>query len=144
MKTVINHLPFSEVPKIPRGRGIVNHLIASKKIGARNIHSGITFIPPKTSVPEHSHNTEEQVTIIKGALKIILNGDQEVICNSYDSTFISSKPTRPRSSILGWDTDSTNLSAIASASVFNGAGKNSLGAYLFSRTLPGSIRRPFS
>ena len=85
MKTVINHLPFTEVPKIPRGRGIVNHLIASKKIGARNIHSGITFIPPKTSVPDHYHNTEEQVTIIKGSLKIILNGDQEVICNSYDS-----------------------------------------------------------
>ena len=90
MKTVINYLPFSEVPKIPRGRGIVNHLIASKQIGARNIHSGITFIPPNTSVPDHSHNTEEQVTVIKGSLKIILNGDQEVICNSYDSTFISS------------------------------------------------------
>ena len=90
MKTVINHLPFSEVPKIPRGRGIVNHLIASKQIGAHNIHSGITFIPPNTSVPDHSHNTEEQVTVIKGSLKIILNGDQEVICNSYDSTFISS------------------------------------------------------
>ena len=90
MKTVINHLPFSEVPKIPRGRGIVNHLIASKQIGARNIHSGITFLPPNTSVPDHSHNTEEQVTVIKGSLKIILNGDQEVICNSYDSTFISS------------------------------------------------------
>ena len=90
MKTVINHLPFSEVPKISRGRGIVNHLIASKHIGARNIHSGITFIPPNTSVPDHSHNTEEQVTVIKGSLKIILNGDQEVICNSYDSTFISS------------------------------------------------------
>ena len=90
MKTVINHLLFSEVPKIPRGRGIVNHLIASKQIGARNIHSGITFIPPNTSVPDHSHNTEEQVTVIKGSLKIILNGDQEVICNSYDSTFISS------------------------------------------------------
>jgi len=90
MKTVINHLPFSDAQKIPRGRGIVNHLIASKQIGARNIHSGITFIPPNTSVPDHSHNTEEQVTVIKGSLKIILNGDQEVICNSYDSTFISS------------------------------------------------------
>ena len=30
------------------------------------------------------------MTILKGTLKIILNGDQEVICNSYDSTFISS------------------------------------------------------
>ena len=90
MKTVIKHLLFSELPKISRGLGIVNHLIASKKIGAGNIHSGITFIPPKTSVPSHSHNTEEQVTILKGTLKIIFNGDKDVICKSYDSTFISS------------------------------------------------------
>ena len=90
MKPVIKHLLFSGLQKFPRGRGIVNHLIASKKIGASKIHSGITFLPPKTSVPDHSHNTEEQVTILKGTLKIILNGDQEVICNSYDSTFISS------------------------------------------------------
>ena len=90
MKQVIEHLLFSELPKISRGRGIVNHLIASKKIGAGNIHSGITFMPPKTSVPSHSHNTEEQVTILKGTLKIILNGNQEFICKSYDSTFISS------------------------------------------------------
>ena len=90
MKTVIEHLLFSELPKISLGLGIVNHLIASKKIGAGNIHSGIKFMPPKTSVPSHSHNTEEQVTILKGTLKIILNGDKDVICKSYDSTFISS------------------------------------------------------
>jgi quercetin dioxygenase-like cupin family protein len=90
MKNFIHHLPFSEVPKISRGRGIVNHLIASKKIGASKIHSGITIIPPKTSVPAHSHNTEEQVTILKGTLKIILNGGKEVNCNRYDSTFITS------------------------------------------------------
>ena len=90
MKNIIKHLPFSEVQRISRGRGIVNYLIASKNIGARNIHSGITFVPPKTSVPEHTHNTEEQVTVLKGTLNIILNGNQEKICNSYDSTFISS------------------------------------------------------
>ena len=90
MKRVIHHLPFSKIPKISRGNGIVNHLIASKKIGSSKIHSGITFLPPNTSVPDHSHNTEEQVTILKGTLKIILNGDQEIICKSYDSTFISS------------------------------------------------------
>jgi len=89
MQNIIRHLPFSEVQKVERGRGIINYLIASKKIGACSIHSGITFIPPKTSVPEHTHNTEEQVTILKGSMKIILNGNKEVICNSYDSTFIS-------------------------------------------------------
>ena len=89
MQKIIKHLPFTKVQKVSRGRGIVNHLIASKNIGARNIHSGITFIPPMTSVPEHSHNTEEQVTILKGTMNIILNGNKEIICNSYDSTFIS-------------------------------------------------------
>ena len=90
MKKVIHHLPFSKIPKISRGNGIVNHLIASKNIGASKIHSGITVIPPQTSVPAHSHNTEEQVTILKGTLKIILNGEKEVDCNVYDSTFITS------------------------------------------------------
>ena len=90
MKKVIHHLPFSKIPKISRGNGIVNHLIASKNIGASKIHSGITVIPPQTSVPAHSHNTEEQVTILKGTLKIILNGEKEVNCNRYDSTFITS------------------------------------------------------
>ena len=90
MDNIIKHLPFSKVKKVSRGSGIVNHLIASKNIGARNIHSGITFLPPRTSVPEHTHNTEEQVTVLKGTMKIILNGNQEIICNSYDSTFISS------------------------------------------------------
>ena len=90
MKTIIKHLRFSDLENVSRGRGIVNYLIASKKIGACKIHSGITFIPPNTSVPEHIHNTEEQVTVLKGTMKIILNGRQEVICNSYDSTFISS------------------------------------------------------
>ena len=90
MKKVIHHLPFSKIPKISRGNGIVNHLIASKNIGASKIHSGITTIPPKTSVPAHSHNTEEQVTILKGTLKIILNGEKDVYCNRYDSTFITS------------------------------------------------------
>ena len=91
MKKAVHHLPFSKIPKISRGNGIVNHLIASKNIGASKIHSGITIIPPKTSVPAHSHNTEEQVTILKGSLKIILNGEKEVNCNRYDSTFITSK-----------------------------------------------------
>lgn len=86
----INFLPFSELPRVQRGRGIVNHPIASKQIGAQSIHSGITFMPAGTRVPAHTHNAEEQVTILKGSMKIILDGNQEVVCNKYDSTFISS------------------------------------------------------
>ena len=90
MSKVVQVLPFSDIPRVKRGRGIVNHLIASKQIGAQAIHSGITFMPARTSVPAHTHNAEEQVTILKGTLKIILDDTQEVDCGVYDSTFISS------------------------------------------------------
>ncbi len=90
MKPTINHLPFNDLPEVPRGLGIVNHLIASKKIGATSIHSGITLMPAGTSVPPHTHNAEEQVTILEGTLKIVLDGKTEVLCSKFDSTFISS------------------------------------------------------
>lgn len=89
MNKTINHLLFKDLPEVPRGRGIINHLIASKKINAKSIHSGITLMPAGTSVPPHKHNAEEQVTILEGTLKIILDGEREVICSKFDSTFIS-------------------------------------------------------
>ncbi len=89
MERVINHLTYANLPKVERGRGIVNQPIASKKIGAKVLHSGITYMPPHTSVPAHSHNAEEQVTILEGTMKIVLDGDREVTCHAYDSTFLS-------------------------------------------------------
>lgn len=91
MKPSINFLPFSELQKVPRGLGIVNHLIASKKIGSNTIHSGITLLPPHTAVPAHHHNAEEQVTVLQGRLKIILGGNETVYCEAFDSTFLSPK-----------------------------------------------------
>ena len=85
----IHALPFADLPKVPRGNGIVNHLICSKKIGARNIHSGITELPPGASVPRHTHNAEEQVTVLRGRLRIRME-EREVECGPFDSTFITS------------------------------------------------------
>jgi quercetin dioxygenase-like cupin family protein len=93
MKLNIHHLKYKDLPQIIRGHGIVNQPIASKKIGAKSLHSGITFMPPRTAVPVHSHNAEEQVTILEGTMKIILDGDQEVFCSQYDSTFIAAGVT---------------------------------------------------
>ncbi len=89
VKSKTNCLKYSELPKVPRGLGIVNHLIASKKIDAQSIHSRITLMPAGTSVPAQRHNAEEQVTILEGTLKIIMDGKEEVICNTYDSTFFA-------------------------------------------------------
>lgn len=89
MKPSINHLKYADLPQVVRGHGIVNQPIASKGVGAKTLHSGITLMPPRTSVPVHSHNAEEQVTVLEGTMKIILDGDREVFCSQYDSTFIS-------------------------------------------------------
>ena len=84
----INILKWDDIPRVKRGRGIVNHPIATKELGAKAIHSGITIMPAHTRVPAHTHNAEEQVTILQGRMTIILDGNQEVVCGKYDSTFI--------------------------------------------------------
>lgn len=81
-------LPFESLPVFPRGNGIVNYVIANGKLGARAIHTGISVLPVGVPAPRHSHNAEEQVTVIEGVVKIKL-GDREQICRRLDSTFIS-------------------------------------------------------
>ncbi len=81
-------LPFTALPKISRGNGIVNHLIANRQLGARAIHTGISELPVGVPAPRHSHNAEEQVTVLEGTVKITL-GDREQICGRFDSTFIA-------------------------------------------------------
>jgi quercetin dioxygenase-like cupin family protein len=88
MNKQIHFLPFEALPEVPRGNGIVNYLIASKKVGARAMHTGISKLPVGVTAPRHSHNAEEQVTVLQGTVKIALD-DREQICGRFDSTFIS-------------------------------------------------------
>jgi quercetin dioxygenase-like cupin family protein len=88
MSEQVHFLPFESLPAIARGNGIVNYLIASKKVGARAIHTGISKLPVGVTAPRHSHNAEEQVTVLEGTVKIML-GDREQICRRFDSSFIS-------------------------------------------------------
>ncbi|MDT7839064.1 cupin domain-containing protein [Aquabacterium sp. OR-4] len=88
MKPEIHFLPYEALPEIARGNGIVNHVIASRKIGARTIHTGLSRLPVGVPAPPHSHNAEEQVTVLEGTERIRL-GDREQVCGPLDSTFIS-------------------------------------------------------
>ena len=83
----IHYLPFDSLPAISRGNGIVNYLITSEKVGARVIHAGISKLPVGIAAPRHSHNAEEQVTVLEGTVKIKL-ADREQVCRRFDSTFI--------------------------------------------------------
>lgn len=88
MDTFAHFLPFEALQKISRGNGIVNHLIASRKLGAGAIHTGISELPVGIAAPRHSHNAEEQVTVLEGKVQITL-GDRTQICGRFDSTFIA-------------------------------------------------------
>ena len=88
MAAQIHHLPFATLPAVKRNDEIVNFVIAGPKQQTRNIKSGITRMQPGSVVPRHSHNCEEQVTVLEGRVKFVL-GDVVVECGRYDSTYIS-------------------------------------------------------
>jgi quercetin dioxygenase-like cupin family protein len=88
MNKQLHFLPFASLPEVPRGNGIVNYLVTGKKVGARAMHTGISKLPVGVTAPRHSHNAEEQVTVLEGMVKITLD-DREQICRRFDSTFIS-------------------------------------------------------
>lgn len=88
MDMFAHFLPFDALQKISRGNGIVNHLIASRKLGAHAIHTGISELPVGISAPRHAHNAEEQVTVLEGKVKITL-GHRTQVCERFDSSFIA-------------------------------------------------------
>lgn len=89
MAVQIHHLPFSGLQPIKRNDDIVNFVIAGPKQGTRNFKTSITRMAAGSSVPKHSHNCEEQVTVLKGRVRFVLD-DKVVECGAYDSTYISS------------------------------------------------------
>ena len=67
----INVLKWDDIPRVKRGRGIVNHPIATKELGAQAIHSGITIMPAHTRVPDHTHNEEDRFASVReGAVDV--------------------------------------------------------------------------
>jgi quercetin dioxygenase-like cupin family protein len=84
----IHHLRFSDLKGVQRGQDIVNYPIVHSKPGAQNLKSGITRIPLGAVVSRHYHDSEEQVTVLEGRLRLKL-GDQILECGPYDSTFIT-------------------------------------------------------
>jgi quercetin dioxygenase-like cupin family protein len=90
MTEQIHHLPFSALPAIKRSDEIVNFVIAGPKQRTKNFKTSITRMRAGSSVPRHSHNCEEQVTVLEGRVKFVL-GDKVVECGRYDSTYISAR-----------------------------------------------------
>ncbi len=77
-----------EAPKYERGNGIETTLLAGKDTcGAENFTTGMTKFPPETGVPLHSHNCDEQVTILEGKAEVEIDGEHHFV-EALDTVFI--------------------------------------------------------
>ena len=80
-------LHFSEVATVDRGGGISSSPLVVKDRGAEIFSSGITTFPKGASIALHTHNTDEQVTLLEGEGIADVDGRQGNVV-PYDTAFI--------------------------------------------------------
>ena len=79
---------------VDRGNGIQTIPLVTKELGSRHLTTGITRFPVGAKVPMHSHNCDEQVTILEGEAEAELDGRRHRL-RAYDTTLVpANKPHR--------------------------------------------------
>lgn len=78
---------YDEAEPVDRGDGIATVRLTPTLLSGQEFQMGITSFPPGTSIPLHSHNTIEQVTVLEGEGEAELNGER-VAARPYDTTQI--------------------------------------------------------
>ena len=87
-------LKIDSLPVVDRGSGIQTIPLVTKEIGAKNMTTGITRFPAGAKVPLHSHNCDEQVTILDGEAEAEIDGERHRL-HAYDTTMVpANKPHR--------------------------------------------------
>ena len=87
-------LRIDSLPVVDRGSGIQTIPLVTKELGSKNITTGITRFPVGAKVPMHSHNCDEQVTILEGEAEAELDGERHRL-HAYDTTLVpANKPHR--------------------------------------------------
>jgi quercetin dioxygenase-like cupin family protein len=79
---------FDDADPVARGDGIESVRLTPEPVEGQGFTMGVTTFPPGTSIPLHSHNTIEQVTVIEGEGVAELNGE-EMPARPYDTTQIA-------------------------------------------------------
>ena len=83
-------LRIDSLPVVDRGNGIQTIPLVTKELGSKHLTTGITRFPVGAKVPMHSHNCDEQVTILEGEAEAELDGERHRL-HAYDTTLGSSK-----------------------------------------------------
>lgn len=80
---------IGEAPVSTRGDGVESTLLvgAGRQQGAK-FTSGTTRFPPGMKVPFHSHNCDEQVTVLDGAALVEIEGAESVPVGRHDTTYV--------------------------------------------------------
>jgi HTH-type transcriptional regulator, repressor for puuD len=81
-------IKFDEEEPVGRGGGIETIRLSADLLPEQGFTMGITSFPPGTSIPLHSHNTIEQVTVVEGEGEAELNGER-VPARPFDTTQIA-------------------------------------------------------
>jgi putative monooxygenase len=87
-------LRIDSLPVVERGNGIQTIPLVTKEIGAKHITTGLTRFPAGAKVPLHSHNCDEQVTILEGEAEAEVDGQRHRL-HPFDTTLVpADKPHR--------------------------------------------------
>ena len=87
-------LKIDSLPVVDRGNGIQTIPLVTKELGSKHLTTGITRFPVGAMVPMHSHNCDEQVTILEGEAEAELDGLRHRL-HAYDTTLVpANKPHR--------------------------------------------------
>jgi quercetin dioxygenase-like cupin family protein len=81
-------LRIDSLPVIDRGNGIQTIPLVTKDLGSKHITTGITRFPVGAKVPMHSHNCDEQVTILEGEADAEIDGECHRRLHAYDTTLV--------------------------------------------------------
>ena len=85
-------LRIESLPVLDRGNGIQTIPLVTEEIGSEHMTTGLAHFPVGAKVPRHSHNSDEQVTILEGEAEAELDGRRPRL-DADDTTLIpASKP----------------------------------------------------
>ena len=81
-------IKIDEAKVYARGNGVETTLLVGAELnGDVKFTSGMTRFPPAQKVPMHTHNCDEQVTLLEGEAEVELDGKLTPV-RQYDTTFI--------------------------------------------------------
>lgn len=80
-------LRIAELPTVQRAKGVVSQPLVLAERGSKSLTMGISTFQPGATIPLHTHNVEEAITILEGEATAVIDGTEHLV-QPYDTTFV--------------------------------------------------------